>query len=80
MEKIKKLQEVREKLKQDFIGIDEIIDKAPLILFKGDECIYCISYIINSNGNITGVASYGSILNWTGSAIKNTFRMTLRAR
>lgn len=27
MEKIKKLQEVREKLKQDFIGIDEIIDK-----------------------------------------------------
>ena len=38
------------------------------------------TYTTYLGGNITGVASYGSILNWTGSAIKNTFRMTLRAR
>ena len=33
--------------------INKIIDKAPLILFKGDECIYYISYIMNNYGNIT---------------------------
>lgn len=38
------------------------------------------TYSTYLGGNITGVTSYGSILNWTGSAIKNTFRMTLRAR
>ena len=38
------------------------------------------TYTTYLGGNVTGVTSYGSILNWTGSAIKNTFRMTLRAR
>lgn len=38
------------------------------------------SYTTYMNNNITSVANYGNILNWTGSAIKNTFRTTLRAK
>ena len=44
-------------------SIDDIIDKAPLILFKGDEFKYYISYIINENGNITAtfILNFGYI-------------------
>lgn len=39
------------------------------------------SYTTYMNGNATGVATYGvRMLNWTGDAIKNTFRITLRAK
>lgn len=33
-----------------------------------------------TNSNITGIKVFGNILDWTGSAIKNSFRITIRAR
>jgi hypothetical protein len=33
-----------------------------------------------TNGNITGLKVFGNILEWTGSTIKNTFRITIRPK